>query len=87
MLDGRKRLLSELLHVWIVAIRPVFFKEIDCLLMSINLLLGIGFVKTLRGCAVKIVNQFLVLGVQRRWKVNLDVLDLYDPVSSSVVLL
>ena len=52
MLDGRKRLLSKLLHVGIIAFRRIFFKKVHRLLMRIDLLIGIRLVEVLSGCTV-----------------------------------
>ena len=61
MLDGRKCLLSELLYVCIVAARRVFFEEVQCLLMGVDLLLGVGFIEVISGGTIEIVDTFWCL--------------------------
>src|SRR5687767_12062328 len=78
MLDGWKCFLSKLLYVWIVASRRVFLKDVHRLLMGIDLLPGVGFVEALGGCTIKIVDQFLMLGIQLGRKLHLDIFCFYD---------
>jgi hypothetical protein len=56
MLNGGKRLLRKLLHIWLVALVRIFLEELDGGLVAIHLLLGISFVKVRRGCAVQVVD-------------------------------
>ena len=78
MLDGRKCLLSELLYVWIVAARRVFFKEVHCLLMGVDLLFGVGFIEVISGGTIEIVDKLLVLGIQLGRRVYLNIFSFYD---------
>ena len=72
LLNYRQRLLRECLQGGVVALVGVGIEQVDRLLMAIDLLLGVRLIKIRIRCGVEVVDQFLMLGVELRRQIDVD---------------
>src|SRR5690349_20867995 len=76
--DDEQHLCRKCLHRGVVAFVGIFREQFLRLLMGAHLLLGIGLVEILLMRRVQVVDHAMMLVIELGWKVDLDLLLLYD---------